>query len=202
MKQVELEAIITQYPECLTDARKLRAILLDLYPEVPRGFICVLCTVQSAGIVAEIRKKNKMDESDAFRYRRFLEDNYGMSGEFVNRALLLWKSVLIKPDKMQERQSASPAIQLSEKKIPFPPVSETEDDEESDYAEGPDEEPDEEYYLNDPEIYEPYENDDVDGSWESVCNYGYCDKEDELGTVAPGDDDANYPDYYWEDVFD
>ena len=111
--------------------------MLDLYPEASRGFIRVLCTVQSAGIVAEIRKKNKMDESDAFRYRRFLEDNYGMSGELVNNALLLWKSVLIKPDKIQEGQSASPAIQLSEKKIPFTPVSETEDDEESDYAEGP-----------------------------------------------------------------
>ena len=202
MKQVELEAILIQYPECLTDAGKLRAILLDLYPEASRGFIRVLCTVQSAGIVAEIRKKNKMDESDAFRYRRFLEDNYGMSGELVNNALLLWKSVLIKPDKIQEGQSASPAIQLSEKKIPFTPVSETEDDEESDYAEGPDKEPDEEYYLNDPEIYEPYENDDVDGSWESVCNYGYCDNEDEHNADAPGYDEADYPDYYWDDVFD
>lgn len=202
MKQVELEAILIQYPECLTDAGKLRAILLDLYPEASRGFIRVLCTVQSAGIVAEIRKKNKMDESDAFRYRRLLEDNYGMSGALVNNALLLWKSVLIKPDKMQEGQSASPAIQLSEKKIQFTPVSEAEDDEESDYVEGPDEEPDEEYYLNAPEIYEPYENDDVDGSWESVCNYGYCDNEDEHDADAPGDDEADYPDYYWEDVFD
>lgn len=202
MKQIELEAIITQYPECLTDARKLRAILLDLYPEVPRGFISVLCTVQSAGIVAEVRKKNKMDESDAFRYRRFLEDNYGMSGELVNNALLLWKSVLIKPDKMQEGQSASPAIQLSEKKIPFTPVSETEDDEESDYAEGPDEEPDEECYLNDPDLYEPYENDDVDGSWESVCNYGYCDSEEKDDANTSEYDEADYPDYYWEDTLD
>ena len=202
MKQVELEAIITQYPECLTDARKLRAILLDLYPEASRGFIRVLCTMQSAGIVAEIRKKNKMDESDAFRYRRFLEDNYGMSGALVNNAILLWKSVLIKPDKMQERQSASPAIQLSEKKIPFTPASETEDDDESDYAEGPDEEPDEEYYLNDPEIYEPYENDDVDGSWESVCNYGCCDSEEKDDANTPEYDEADYPDYYWEDTLD
>ena len=59
MKQVELEAILIQYPECLTDAGKLRAILLDLYPEASRGFIRVLCTVQSAGIVAEIGKRTK-----------------------------------------------------------------------------------------------------------------------------------------------
>ncbi len=202
MKQVELEAIITQYPECLTDAGKLRAILLDLYPEASRGFIRVLCTVQSAGIVAEIQKKNKMDELDFNRYRRFLEDNYGMSGELVNNALLLWKSVLIKPDKMQEGQSASPAIQLSEKKIPFTPVSETEDDEESDYAEGPDEEPDEGCYLNDPDLYEPYENDDVDGSWESVCNYGYCDSEEKDDANTLEYDEADYPDYYWEDTLD
>lgn len=72
---------------------------------------------------------------------------------------------------------------------------------ENDYIEEPFA-PDEEYDLNDPELYEPYENDDVDGSWESVCNYGYCDSEEEDDVNAPEYDESDYPDYSWEDVFD
>lgn len=81
-------------------------------------------------------------------------------------------------------------------------MSEFKDDKENGYTEVHIKDLDEEYFLNDPEIYESYENDDVDGSWESVCNYGYYDDEDEQDTVAPEDDELDYPDYYWEDVFD
>ena len=71
--------------------------------------------------------------------------------------------------------------------------------EDGDSIEGPFE-PDEAYYLNDP--YEPDEDDAVDGSWESVCDYGYDKGNEECDVDLPEYNEDDYPDYYWEDMFD
>lgn len=82
------------------------------------------------------------------------------------------------------------------------PVNEPIDYEEDGYTETHNKEPEDEYYLNDPDPYDPYEDDDVDGSWKSVCNYRYRDNEDECDADTLEYDELDYPDYYWEDIFD
>ena len=81
MEQINLKSVITQYPVCLSDDKKLKAVLLDLYPNGSKGLIHVLCTIQMAGITSEMQSKGAADELDLCRYRRILQENYGLMGK-------------------------------------------------------------------------------------------------------------------------
>lgn len=39
MEQIDLKQLIKQYPEVLTDSTKLKAYILDLYPQCKRGMV-------------------------------------------------------------------------------------------------------------------------------------------------------------------
>ncbi|HCT16000.1 MAG TPA: hypothetical protein DIW36_01045, partial [Ruminococcaceae bacterium] len=95
MEQINLKSVITQYPACLSDDKKLKAILLDLYPNGFKGLIHVLCTIQMAGITSEMQNKGTVDELDLCRYRRILQENYGLMGKMVESGIALWQSALI-----------------------------------------------------------------------------------------------------------
>lgn len=104
MEAIDLKIVILQHPDCLDNNKKLKAVLLDLYPNIARGLLCVLCAIQAVGIVTELKEKSSITELDLDRYRRILEDNYGMAGNVVNSALDLWQSALHLPSK-DERET-------------------------------------------------------------------------------------------------
>lgn len=114
MEQINLKSVITQYPACLSDDKKLKAILLDLYPNGSRGLIHVLCTIQAAGITLEMQSKGAADELDLCRYRRILQENYGLMGKMVESGLALWQSALIEPKLEPEKKA--PAAPRKKKK--------------------------------------------------------------------------------------
>lgn len=103
METIDLKLVISQHPDCLDNDRKLKAVLLDLYPNISRGLICVLCTIQMVGIVTELKGKSSITDLDLSRYRRILEDNYGMTGKVVNSALDLWQSVFLLSGNSEKR---------------------------------------------------------------------------------------------------
>lgn len=119
MESIDLNLVILQYPDCLDNDRKLKAVLLDLYPNTSRGLICVLCAIQTVGIVTELKGKSNITELDLSRYRRLLEDNYGMTGKVVNSALDLWKSAFLLSGKGENRNEAlqEASIQTAKKFI-------------------------------------------------------------------------------------
>ena len=114
MEQINLKSVITQYPACLSDDKKLKAILLDLYPNGSKGLIHVLCTIQMAGITSEMQNKGTVDELDLCRYRRILQENYGLMGKMVESGLALWESALIEPKPKPEKKA--PAAPRKKKK--------------------------------------------------------------------------------------
>lgn len=114
MEQISLKSIITQYPVCLLDDKKLKAILLDLYPNGSKGLIHVLCTIQMAGITSEMQSKGAADELDLCRYRRILQENYGLMGKMVESGLALWQLALIEPKPEPEKKA--PAAPRKKKK--------------------------------------------------------------------------------------
>lgn len=114
MEQLNLKSVITQYPVCLSDDKKLKAILLDLYPNGSKGLIHVLCTIQMAGITSEMQSKGAADELDLCRYRRILRENYGLMGKMVESGLALWQSALIEPKPEPEKKA--PAAPRKKKK--------------------------------------------------------------------------------------
>ena len=114
MEQINLKSVITQYPVCLSDDKKLKAILLDLYPNGSKGLIHVLCTIQAAGITLEMQSKGAADELDLCRYRRILQENYGLMGKMVESGLALWQSALIEPKPEPEKKA--PAAPRKKKK--------------------------------------------------------------------------------------
>lgn len=114
MEQINLKSVITQYPVCLSDDKKLKAILLDLYPNGSKGLIHVLCTIQMAGITSEMQSKGAADELDLCRYRRILQENYGLMGKMVESGLALWQSALIEPKPEPEKKA--PAAPRKKKK--------------------------------------------------------------------------------------
>lgn len=114
MEQLNLKSVIKQYPVCLSDDKKLKAILLDLYPNGSKGLIHVLCTIQMAGITSEMQSKGAADELDLCRYRRILQENYGLMGKMVESGLALWQSALIEPKPEPEKKA--PAAPRKKKK--------------------------------------------------------------------------------------
>lgn len=114
MEQLNLKSVITQYPVCLSDDKKLKAILLDLYPNGSKGLIHVLCTIQAAGITSEMQSKGAVDELDLCRYRRILQENYGLMGKMVESGLALWQAALIEPKPEPEKKA--PATPRKKKK--------------------------------------------------------------------------------------
>ena len=46
--------IVEQYPDCLHNSQKLRGLILDLYPECPRGLVQVIVSIIDNGVFQEI----------------------------------------------------------------------------------------------------------------------------------------------------
>lgn len=55
MLDFDLKHLIEQHPEVLTDHTKLKAYILDLYPNCKRGMVNILVAIQQCGIVAEMQ---------------------------------------------------------------------------------------------------------------------------------------------------
>ena len=55
MDNINLKQIIEQFPDCITNGAKLKAILLDTYPEISKGIINAILIISNSGIAKEIQ---------------------------------------------------------------------------------------------------------------------------------------------------
>lgn len=74
MSEINLKNIIEQYPECVTNGAKLKAILLDSYPEISKAIVNTLVIMANSGIAKEIQDSENITELDKFRWQQQLED--------------------------------------------------------------------------------------------------------------------------------
>ena len=90
MEQIDLKHLIEQHPEVLTDHTKLKAYILDLYPNCKRGMVNILVAIQQCGIVAEMQASKNSSALDMGRWKKCLEDDVGFTGALVETCLQMW----------------------------------------------------------------------------------------------------------------
>lgn len=90
MEQIDLKQLIEQYPEVLTDGTKLKAYILDLYPQCKRGMVNILVAIQQCGIVSEMQANKNTSALDMCRWKKVLDDDYGFAGATAEACLQMW----------------------------------------------------------------------------------------------------------------
>ena len=88
--KLELKELITKYPESLSDYKKLRAYILDLCPQYPRGLVQVIVTLFKENALRD-NAASDMADLNRRRISSRLEREYGFSKELIERAFLLWE---------------------------------------------------------------------------------------------------------------
>ena len=101
MDEINLIQIITDHPDCLKNGSKLRAVLLDLCPNVSKAIVNTLATMVGAGIAEEIIRAEGITDLDKARWHKKLEDDYGLSEKIVKQCVELFcrKMPLVKSAK-------------------------------------------------------------------------------------------------------
>ena len=90
MDEINLKQIIEQFPDCITNGAKLKAILLDTYPEISKGIINAILIISNSGIAKEIQNSANIDKIATDRWLKKLENDYCMSGSTVEKCMQLW----------------------------------------------------------------------------------------------------------------
>ena len=94
MEQIDLKQLVEQYPEVLTDHTKLKAYILDLYPNCKRGMVNILVAIQQCGIVAEMQASKNSSALEMSRWKKCLEDDVGFTGALAETCLEMWCSAI------------------------------------------------------------------------------------------------------------
>lgn len=89
MNEIDLNQIFIKYPACVTNGTRLRAILLDTYPEISKAIVNTLGIMVNSGIAKEIQDSNSITELDKSRWQKKLENDYGLSISYINKGITL-----------------------------------------------------------------------------------------------------------------
>lgn len=109
---IDLNEIITKYPECMESAEKLRAYLGDLYP-AEKARINVLSALMSIGAAEEIRNTEKLDKLVVSNYCSRLLNEYGYSEALSAECVELWHTTYVKRQVVQASTQIAPAAKTS-----------------------------------------------------------------------------------------
>lgn len=83
MSEINLKNIIEQFPDCVTNGAKLKAILLDTYPEISKAIVNTLVIMANSDVAKEIQDSENITELDKSRWQKKLEDDYGLSNKII-----------------------------------------------------------------------------------------------------------------------
>lgn len=95
MDRKDFESLLNKYPDCVSDGKKLKAFLKDLYPDVPKAIVSTLTIMADDGIIAEMQMSAESSTLVAARLQKKLEDDYGLSQKIISDcfSLIAHKSV-------------------------------------------------------------------------------------------------------------
>ena len=82
MDKKDFESLLNKYPDCVSDGKKLKAFLTDLYPDVPKAIVNTLTIMAGDGIISEMQKAGQIPLVSA-RLQKKLEDDYGLSQKII-----------------------------------------------------------------------------------------------------------------------
>ena len=88
MDKKDFESLLNKYPDCVSDGKKLKAFLTDLYPDVPKAIVNTLTIMADDGIISEMQKAGQTPLVSA-RLQKKLEDDYGLSQRIISECFSL-----------------------------------------------------------------------------------------------------------------
>lgn len=90
MTDINLKILIEQSPDCVTNGAKLRAILLDIYPDIAKtkAIVNTLVAAVNLGIFKEIADSENITELNKSRWQQKLE-NEGFSEKIIDHCFKL-----------------------------------------------------------------------------------------------------------------
>ena len=88
MDKKDFESLLKKYPDCVSDGKKLKAFLKDLYPDVPKAIVNTLTIMADDGIISEMQKAGQTPLVSA-RLQKKLEDDYGLSQKIISECFSL-----------------------------------------------------------------------------------------------------------------
>ena len=89
MDKMDLQKIINDYPDCVTNGAKLKGILLDTYPDIPKAIVNTLVIMVNSGIAKEILDSENITELDKSRWQQKLK-NEGFAKKTITYGLDLF----------------------------------------------------------------------------------------------------------------
>ena len=89
MDKKDFESLLNKYPDCVSDGKKLRAFLKDLYPDVPKAIINTLTIMADDGIISEMKTSPESSSLVSVRLQKKLEDDYGLSQKIISECFSL-----------------------------------------------------------------------------------------------------------------
>mgnify|MGYP004675631567 CR=1 FL=1 len=117
MNEIDLKQILIDFPDCITNGAKLKAILLDTYPNASKAIINTLCLTIKNGIASTIFSQNDITDFDKNRWQKRLEYDYGItekiSSDTIKILLAAWqcRSIIISKARANIGESKSEIIQ-------------------------------------------------------------------------------------------
>ncbi len=112
MVQIDLKKIIRQYPDCLVNKTKFKAILSDCYPDMKRD-INIIFIIYECGILAKLRDKTFINSIEYTSYVSQLEDEYGINPSYSKIAIDTWAQALQITIKSQPNNLIPPVSTIS-----------------------------------------------------------------------------------------
>lgn len=94
MEDLNLQKIIADFPDCVTNGAKLKGLISDLYPDTPKAIVNSLVFMVNSGIAKEIRDTKGADEADKSRWKQKIEDD-GFAEKFATLATEMFLAAVV-----------------------------------------------------------------------------------------------------------
>lgn len=94
MEDLNLQKIIADFPDCVTNGVKLKGIILDLYPDTPKAIVNSLVFIVNSGIAKEIRDIKGADVANKSRWKQIIEDD-GFAEKYAALAIEMFLAAVV-----------------------------------------------------------------------------------------------------------
>lgn len=84
MDRKDFELLLNKYPDCVSNGKKLKSYIKDLYPDTPKAIMNTLMTMADDGIISQMQK-NGQSAVLLSRLKKTLVDDYGLSEQIIEK---------------------------------------------------------------------------------------------------------------------
>lgn len=90
MDDINLKSILEQFPDCITNGTKLKAVLLDMYSGISKAVVNTFVDIVDSGIAKEILSCGQITNFELSRWQVKIENDFGLSEKYIKLGLDCW----------------------------------------------------------------------------------------------------------------